>query len=119
MEMKQIANHDQFHKNLKEKGLEMTIDQTHQEIPLSIPQHEAQINHSDQQQHHQADKETQTPALEEKNLKSLYVKELTQRKEYEQQLQSVYELLTQWERSGNIGKSCFAQEMRTTLASKR
>ena len=119
IEIKQIANHEQFHKYLQEEGLELTIEQIHQITPLSTPQCIAQIDQQVQQQHHQADKETQTPALEEKNLKSLYAKELTQRKDYERQLESVYELLTQGERSGDIGRSCFAQEMRSALASNR
>ena len=119
IEIKQIANHNQFHKFLQEEGLELTIDQTHQEPPFSIPQHEVQIDQPILQEHHQIEKETQTTTPEQMVPKSLFDEERYMRMDYERKLQSVFELLTQWERSGDIGRSCFAQEMRNTLASKR
>lgn len=119
MKENQINSHEQFHQFIIKEGLEVTVDLKHQNVSFSIPQHEVQIDQPILQEHHQIEKETQTTTPEQMVPKSLFDEERYMRMDYERKLQSVFELLTQWERSGDIGRSCFAQEMRNTLASKR
>lgn len=118
-EQNSINSHDEFHRFIAKEGLELTVNLKHQNVSFLIPQHEVQIDQPTLQEHHHIEKETQTTTPEQMVPKSLFDEERYMRMDYERKLQSVFELLTQWERSGDIGKSCFAQEMRSTLASKR